>query len=134
MLLTVLFFILPLLTQVAFCGVEKVIELNPQSLSKLEDLSKTTNVTLLVLFYAPWCYYSKKVLPVYDQAAALLPARNPQLYLVKIDASKYKADLKSYKIGGYPTIVYLINGTRHKYTGDRSVEDLSDFVEKVRRK
>ncbi|VDD83868.1 unnamed protein product [Mesocestoides corti] len=105
-------------------------ELDPPSLAQLKPLSKVSNDTWLILFYAPWCPFSKKFAPIFDEAAKTLPGIHPQLHLVKIDASTHIKNLMGYRISSYPTVMYLTNGQEHEYEGEQTVQDINDFIKK----
>ncbi len=62
-----------------------------------------------VLFYASWCPYSQKFLPVFEEYAK----SNPQECLsVLIDDKPYLCE--EYSIEYYPTVLLLKNGKVHR--------------------
>lgn len=67
--------------------------------------------------------------PVYDQVAAIFNQLNSKVQVVKIDSTKN--ELKEFPITSFPTIQLFRAAAKEApvtYRGDRSVEDLADFV------
>ncbi|KAJ8760275.1 hypothetical protein K2173_011687 [Erythroxylum novogranatense] len=75
-----------------------------------EFISK--NKYVMVNFYAPWCQWSKLLAPEYEAAAAIL---NGEAVIAKVDAVAETMLAYKYKIQGYPTLFFFVNGV-HKET------------------
>jgi thiol-disulfide isomerase/thioredoxin len=92
----------------------------------------TKHKIALVAFYAPWCYYSKKLLPEYDSANNIL--RNilkQDVSLIKIDCydSENKDLCTRENIPGYPTIKIFKDGVYYKDYGlQRTADQLVYFA------
>jgi len=69
----------------------------------------------LILFYAPWCFYSQKLMPAWDTAAQKLQLHDPPVPLAKIDTPRHASIGEKYRIRDYPTIKLFIEGTVHDY-------------------
>ena len=70
----------------------------------------------LVAFYAPWCPFSKRLLPKWEQAASDLKGK---VKLGKVDAFTHKRFRKYYHISGFP-VIYIFGRDKwkpKKYTG-----------------
>ncbi|KAF5942313.1 hypothetical protein HYC85_019955 [Camellia sinensis] len=93
---------------------------------------------IVVDFYAPWCYWSKKLAPEYEKAASVLSLYDPRITLAKVDASEEKNQgiARKFKIQGYPTIKILRNGGNHyhtqEYYGPRDADDFVAYLIKER--
>ena len=84
----------------------------------------------LVLFYADWCGHCKKFMPEWDNEVT--PEITPLgIQVVRVNVGGNTAEeeaLKNeYKVKGFPTIVYIKNGTPSEYDGPRSKEEIKKF-------
>jgi thiol-disulfide isomerase/thioredoxin len=77
----------------------------------------------LVLYYTSWCGWSQKFLPIWND----FKQKYPEIITETIECSDNQ---KCTNIKGYPTIIYYINGSPLLYTGNRTVDDLYQFVQK----
>ncbi|KAJ9369986.1 hypothetical protein DTO282E5_5326 [Paecilomyces variotii] len=96
-----------------------------------QDLVIDNDKDVLVEFYAPWCGHCKALAPKYEELGQLY-AGNPDLAdkvtIAKIDAT---ANDIPEPIQGFPTIKIFPAGAKDspiEYAGDRTVEDLADFI------
>ena len=81
------------------------------------------------LFYAPWCGYCKKFAPVWDELEKKY-SNNPSVKLTKVngDEEAGKAEAEREGVEGYPTIFIYSNGEKTKYTGERDVQSIEQFL------
>ncbi|CAE8737051.1 unnamed protein product [Polarella glacialis] len=68
------------------------------------------NPVTAVLFYAPWCFYSQQVMPVWDLAAQKLALHDPPVHLVKIDTSRHGSIGEEYGVRAFPTMKLFVDG------------------------
>lgn len=75
--------------------------------SSFEDLLSSSNVPVLVDFYATWCGPCQMMSPILEQVGATLRDR---LQVVKIDTDKYPNLASKYQVEALPTLVLFKNG------------------------
>ena len=85
---------------------------------------------IMVLFYSPWCYHCKALLPKYEEVAKTLKDKNKNLLLTKINA--IENEIESIDDYGFPKIKFYPGNKKDKppidYNGDKSVEDIIKFI------
>ena len=86
-------------------------------------------VRLLVI--PAWCPYCKRLAPEYAKAATDLKANSPAIPLAKVDATAELNLAKRFKIKGYPTVYWFVNGKlQEEYQGTRTEADIVNWVQK----
>lgn len=76
-------------------------------------LSSTEYV--LLMGYASWCKQSAKVMIDFAEASNVLTALGSPAVLAKLDAIANKVTANRFNIKGYPTIIFLTNGSAEFY-------------------
>jgi thioredoxin-like negative regulator of GroEL len=80
---------------------------------ELEHILKEKK-SVFILFYAPWCGFSKRFLPIFEKCAL---DTSWQCYWMMVD--KFPQLCESYQIEIYPTIIFFENGKPvHRLDGD----------------
>ncbi|KAI8333732.1 hypothetical protein BC941DRAFT_434319 [Chlamydoabsidia padenii] len=82
-----------------------------------------------VKFYAPWCGHCKKLAPVWDTFADVL-ASTP-INLAEVNCETDRDLCSSQKVAGLPTLKFYNGGASFEYAGDRTLEHLKQYVEKM---
>jgi len=100
-----------------------MINLNNNTINAKEyhETFNDINNNKLVLYYASWCKWSQQILPIWND----FKHKYPEIITEIIECTNNNncANIKS-----YPTILYYKNGSPLLYTGNRSVDDLYQFV------
>ncbi|KAJ3996888.1 protein disulfide isomerase [Lentinula boryana] len=81
-----------------------------------------------VKFFAPWCGHCKKLAPTWKNLARTMQSK---LTIAEVDCEAHKALCKENNIQGFPTLVYIADGSRTEYSGGRKIEQLTDFANKA---
>lgn len=90
------------------------------------DLDYLQNGSWLFLIYAPWCGHCKRLFPTWTglaQSNALGDVKMAQMNGELFE--EYAAKFDSL---GFPTILFIKDRMYYKYTGNRTKEDIIDFV------
>lgn len=84
----------------------------------------------IVNYYAPWCGFSKQLLPVWSQLERKY-ATDPLVQVEKVDCDKNPKEAEKYNVEGFPTILMFTNGQNIPigYNGKRTLKDISEFIE-----
>jgi thiol-disulfide isomerase/thioredoxin len=88
----------------------------------------------VLLFHAPWCGYSQKIYPIWNELCPQYSNKNVNMIHINGDDEKYKNLMKNPRldIKGYPTICLLNKGDVHKFSDLRkpsTVENISAFID-----
>ncbi len=75
--------------------------------TSFQDLISSSEVPVLVDFYATWCGPCQMMVPILDRVNNQLKGR---LQVVKIDTDKYPQLASQYEIHALPTLVLFKNG------------------------
>ena len=75
--------------------------------SSFEDLLASSEIPVLVDFYATWCGPCQMMAPILEQVGANLRDR---LQVVKIDTDKYPNIASKYEVEALPTLVLFKDG------------------------
>nr|CAD2133270.1 unnamed protein product [Meloidogyne enterolobii] len=107
-----------------------VTELNMQNL----ELVLRSAQIVFVAFCADWCPFSRRLKPIFEEAAVKWHDDNPNSSVVwALVDSVAQADVADkYFVNKYPTMKVFINGEliKNEYRSTRSVEALTEFVQK----
>ena len=71
------------------------------------DSFMSSESSVLVMFYAPWCGHCKRMKPEYVKAAAAIKAKGLSGRLAAVDTTKERSLGQRFDVKGFPTIVYF---------------------------
>ncbi|XP_022904221.1 thioredoxin domain-containing protein 5 homolog [Onthophagus taurus] len=83
-----------------------------------------------VKFFAPWCGHCKRLAPTWEELGKKFK-KNPNVNIVKVDCTvdESKQLCSDQDVDGFPSIFLYKNGRKvSEYNGNRSLEDLTEFV------
>ncbi|KAL7078006.1 hypothetical protein ACQ4LE_002602 [Meloidogyne hapla] len=107
-----------------------VTELNMQNL----ELVLRSAQIVFVAFCADWCPFSRRLKPIFEEAAVKWHDDNPNSSVVwaLVDSVAQSDVADKYFVNKYPTMKVFINGEliKNEYRSTRSVEALTEFVRK----
>jgi len=95
--------------------------------SNFDEVVFNKEKEVLVEFYAPWCGHCKQLAPIFDQLGDKYKDHE-SIVVAKMDATAN--ELEHTKIQSFPTLKYYKkDNTVVDYTGARTLEAMSDFLE-----
>jgi thioredoxin-like negative regulator of GroEL len=89
------------------------------------NLKGGSNKVDIILFKADWCGHCNNFKPTWDKVAELY---NKKFNFIIYDADKQRAKFEEYKVDSFPTVLVKNGSNIIPYDGERSIEDLSNFL------
>jgi len=105
----------------------KVVTLDP---SNFDAVTKGSDKTIFVEFYAPWCGHCKHLTPDWEKLAVAFQ-NEPKVIIAKVDADAHKDLGSRFGVTGFPTLKWFGKGTTDKpddFSGGRSLTELVTAV------
>jgi thiol-disulfide isomerase/thioredoxin len=97
---------------------------------KNNDDQKLENCkSCIVLFYADWCGWSQKFLPIWNEFKNKIK-KLKNLSIITINDSEKPEFAKKFNINGFPTIKFLKGDNAINFDDERTVENLIKFCKK----
>ena len=83
-----------------------------------------------VNYNTTWCYWSKKLQPTWEKLVDMAKYDDSiDIVDVKCDLKENENECKEQQIQGFPTLRLFVDGQYVDYQGDRSLEDIKQFIE-----
>ncbi|CAN4099671.1 unnamed protein product [Withania somnifera] len=99
-----------------------------------QDMVFNSGKNVLLEFYAPWCGHCKQLAPILDEVAVSFE-NDADVVIAKIDATANDIPQGTFEVQGYPTLYFnSASGKISLYQGERTKEDIIDFIQKNRDK
>lgn len=85
---------------------------------------------VFIMYYAPWCYWSRATLPEFNAAARILAHHEPPVILAQVDASTEEEIANYADIREFPTLKLFIDGAvGQAYNGRRHRTHLVHWID-----
>ena len=107
----------------------RVLELNDKFVELISRQSEWRS--FLVLFYAPWCHHCQQIEPIWSQVAQQLHNKDQNIFVARVDCTKYTSVSTHFAIKGFPTILFINKDKRIEFRGERTKKDIIDFALRV---
>ncbi len=99
-----------------------------KNFSSFSELLNSSNLPVLVDFYATWCGPCQMMAPILEQVGAQLKNK---VKVVKIDTDKYPNLGSQYEIQALPTLVLFVGGMPvEKIEGVRSAPEIISILKR----
>ena len=84
----------------------------------------------LVLYYATWCHYSREFLGDWSKFDQYAKDNLPKIRVMAVRCEgENEATCQQKGVNSYPTVIlYMVDGSEHKFEGPRTVDGLKQFV------
>ncbi|KAF7723701.1 hypothetical protein EC973_001742 [Apophysomyces ossiformis] len=83
-----------------------------------------------IKFYAPWCGHCQRLQPIWEQLAETV---SDNVAIGEVNCEISRALCTDYNVSGLPTLRFMAHGSSFDYTGERSLDDLLKYVQKMTR-
>ena len=117
----ILFFIIDICLTLDFES--NILSLNQ---TNFQDTIINNKKGILVLFYDPSCIFSQKFIPLFNKIAK--DYKN-KCNFGKVNGKENINLMLELLIGGYPRMMFFINGEKYEFSGKRSEKRIKDFID-----
>eukprot|EP00010_Vexillifera_abyssalis_P003675 CAMPEP_0201552702 /NCGR_PEP_ID=MMETSP0173_2-20130828/16921_1 /ASSEMBLY_ACC=CAM_ASM_000268 /TAXON_ID=218659 /ORGANISM="Vexillifera sp., Strain DIVA3 564/2" /LENGTH=244 /DNA_ID=CAMNT_0047963221 /DNA_START=57 /DNA_END=791 /DNA_ORIENTATION=+ len=77
-----------------------------------------------VAYHAPWCGHCKRLMPTFEELGESAQGYN----VGRVDCTENRSVCSDEGVRGYPTLKLIVNGEATKYSGQRTLSALQEFV------
>ena len=87
-----------------------------------------SNKKTFLFFYTDWCSYCSRYKSTHKKLTAYINKNMPNVTVKDIDCDKNEDLVKKYGIEGFPTLILESNGKSVTFTGEKTLENLIQFI------
>ncbi|KAI8982052.1 thioredoxin-like protein [Mycotypha africana] len=101
--------------------------------NEFKDIVLDDKKDVFLEVYAPWCGHCKRLAPTWEQLGQAVAEQDSNIVIAKMDGTENDIPEEAgFELEGFPTLKFFKAGTNEvvDYDGDRSMEDLVDFISK----
>ena len=99
-----------------------------QNIQKIVNISNNDTTPKIINFNASWCYWSKKLQPIWDALTDSMKNKDIEVLDIKCEQESNEELCRRYQIEGFPTIKLIVGNNVIEYDGERSLEGLTSFI------
>ncbi|TKY74257.1 disulfide-isomerase protein [Spatholobus suberectus] len=100
----------------------------------LQDIFFNSGKNVLLEFYSAWCGYCTELAPMLEEVAVSYQS-DADVIIAKLDGIANDIPSETFEVKGYPIVYFRsASGKISKYDGNRTKEDIIEFIEKNRDK
>jgi len=100
----------------------------PIANEEIQQFNNLNTKPKIINFNTSWCYWSKKVQPVWDKLTEAMKGKDIEVLDVKCDLEKNQELCEKYQVEGFPSIKLVVGNSILDYEGDRSLDDIKKFI------
>lgn len=93
-----------------------------------EAFTETPQSPTLEYYYMKQCPHCNTFNPEWEKVEAKLAASKPVVNTKKIDIDENQELAKANGVNGAPTLLFIKDGVKKEYSGERNVESIVEFV------
>lgn len=96
-----------------------------------QESGQTLNCTM---YYAPWCGHCKTAKPEWQKLEDAYHGKiinGTQINITKIDCDENPEIAQKENIEGFPTFKFEMNGKKHDYNGDRTLNGWKQHIQSI---
>ena len=97
------------------------------------DLLFGGNNSFFALFYAPWCGWSQKMIPVWEKFKKEInnnDNHSNNIFIKEFSSTEHPDLMKKFNITGFPTIKLITPTKIIDYEGEREINSMIKFIKK----
>lgn len=95
--------------------------------SRTEKFSEEKKI---VFVYADWCGHCTRFKPEWSKVEQECKGRNITTTALNVDDAQNSEFINKYEVNSFPTLLVFKGSQFQKYEGDRTTDQIVDFVEK----